>query len=224
MKNQNSNPESVSINFDNSKLLSVQKQAWQTLAQISQYIHEGQSENDILKIVNFLLEKNGFENFWHAPKIRIGENTRLTFSEQSNESILLKNEDILFIDLGPVKAGYEADVGATFVLGNNNELQNLANASSIIFTEVTKQYRQNKLTGKELYQMALECADKMNLDLVTSVKGHRIADFPHHQYSKMELADFEGVPESCRWILEIQLKHRTQPYGSFYEDILLGGK
>ena len=51
--------------------------------------------------------------------------------------------------------------------------------------------------------------------------GHRISDFPHAAIFDGSLADMDFAPAMGLWVLEIQLRHPSKPYGAFFEDILL---
>ena len=51
-------------------------------------------------------------------------------------------------------------------------------------------------------------------------QGHRIAEFPHAVHHRGKLAHFDRKPAADRWILEIALRHPTEPFGAFFEDLL----
>ena len=50
--------------------------------------------------------------------------------------------------------------------------------------------------------------------------GHRISDFPHAARIRGNIEEFDSTPAPDRWILEIQIRHPTRPFGAFYEDLL----
>ena len=49
---------------------------------------------------------------------------------------------------------------------------------------------------------------------------HRVSDFPHKVHYKGNLGDQDFTPAPNLWILEIQLRHPTENWGAFYEDLL----
>ena len=78
-----------------------------------------------------------------------------------------------------------------------------------------------RVTGEALYRFAKDRAEAKGWRLNWEVKGHRVSDFPHAIYKAGALGDFDGVPVSGLWILEIQIAHPTRPIGAFYEDLLI---
>src|SRR5687767_7627632 len=50
--------------------------------------------------------------------VRSGKNTLAKYPDNPPDRIIEK-DDILFIDLGPIVENYEADIGRTYVLGND---------------------------------------------------------------------------------------------------------
>jgi hypothetical protein len=60
----------------------------------------------------------------------------------------------------------------------------------------------------------------LNLD----VGGHRLADFPHPAIHKGTLATTNYTPKTDLWVLEVQIRHPTRPFGAFFEDLLLDGR
>lgn len=89
-----------------------------------------------------------------------------------------------------------------------------------IFDEVASAWRTQGLTGQGLYILAEEAAQRRGWVLNTTIKGHRVADFPHAVYFKGKLGAQDYVPAPNLWILEIQFQHPTEPWGAFYEDLL----
>ena len=54
------------------------------------------------------------------------------------------------------------------------------------------------------------------------VKGHRVGDFPHAVHKPPALGAIGHVPAGDLWILEIQIRHPSRPFGAFHEDLLSG--
>ena len=63
-------------------------------------------------------EMYGITTFWHKRIVRAGRNTLLPYAENPPD-LTLREDEILFLDLGPVFESWEADFGRTFVLGND---------------------------------------------------------------------------------------------------------
>lgn len=54
-----------------------------------------------------------------------------------------------------------------------------------------------------------------------AIKGHRLGDYPHSVHKGGDLGALEGAPSPGLWVLEIQIAHPTEPYGAFFEDLLV---
>lgn len=212
--------EKVGPSFNEQTLAIAQKKAWHTLSQMVQLVKASQSETELIGMAKDIFYAAGAQKHWHRPIVRVGKNTLCRFSELSDPEVRLKESDILFFDFGPVFDNHEADVGATLILGDDSEMQRVANVAPILFGEVAGAFKEKQISGRELYKLAQEKAQAMNVHFVTEVDGHRISDFPHALYSKTSLGEFDQIPTAQRWVLEIQIRHPTLSYGAFYEDIL----
>ena len=82
------------------------------------------SEAEANALALAVLSDFGAETNWHPPIIRFGANSCKIYSEASDPAVRLQKSDIFFIDLGPVFEGHEADIGATFVVGDAPEHTN----------------------------------------------------------------------------------------------------
>ena len=63
---------------------------------------------------------------WHDVYVRFGSNTLKTFGAESDPGIVLKENDIFFIDIGPVWGETEGDGGDTFVVGTDAGMEQCA--------------------------------------------------------------------------------------------------
>lgn len=179
------------------------------------------SEADGHLMVNDLFKTMKIDRTWHPTKFRLGVDTTKNFSEASTPNLILKSNDLFFIDVGPVIAGMEADYGRTFVVGDHQPFHTLAKDAEIVFKEVADHWHAKKVNGMELYQFAAGCAEKMGHRLNLKMDGHRLGDFPHALHFKGGLAEIEETPLPLLWILEIHLLSKDGTYGAFYEDLLL---
>jgi len=134
---------------------------------------------------------------------------------------VLGENDIYFIDIGPVFRGHEGDVGATFTTGDDPDKAACAAAAKTLFDDVRDVWRNRALTGPELYDYAAQRADALGWELNMDIKGHRVSDFPHAIHRGGDLGEFEGMPLPGVWVLEIQIANRQGTYGAFHEDVLI---
>lgn len=215
------NIEGTSAKFNLETYMEARKIARKIILLTASQVDVGMSEEDGMNILDQLFDNFGVEKKWHPHKFRIGKNTTKSFREKSEPGIILGENDIYFIDIGPVINGHEADFGQTFTTGQNPENSLIQKSSKDVFDEVQKLWKDEGLTGSELYLKAKAIADNKGYLLNTKMNGHRLGDFPHALFYKGKLQDFENKPVDNLWVLEILLKHKELEIGAFYEDILI---
>lgn len=183
-------------------------------------IKKGISEKEGIDLLENLCRKNGVQKFWHPTKFRISSNTQKSFKEISEEGIILKENDIYFIDLGAVIDGYKTDIGRTYIYGENDQAQKMIKDTAELFFELQKIWLEENISGTQLYEKANALAQEKNYFLNEKMAGHRLGDFPHALYHRGALLDFEKKPIENLWVLELHLLHSSGEFGVFYEDIL----
>jgi Xaa-Pro aminopeptidase len=205
--------------FDLDKFYHARDVARDMTHELASHIKADMTEDDAHELYKVIYKKHGIEKNWHPPKLRFGPNTLKTFKEVS-DPYTLQDEDIFYIDIGPIVDEHEADYGETFTLGSNFEHKKIAYNSVKIFNEVSQKWQDNKLRGPELYEWATKRASELGYKLNMGSDGHRIGDFPHHVFFKGAIIECEEELLPNAWILEIQLDHPKLKFGAFYEDIL----
>lgn len=201
----------------------ARNQSWRAVAQIADGIRPGMTELDAQQHSMGVLKQMGMDRIWHPLIVRFGEATLATFKKRTDPTRVLGEQDIFFVDIGPVWQGHEGDAGDTFVVGDDTEMHACAQAARSLWHEVADQWRHEKTSGQALYAYAAERAEAMGWRLNQDIKGHRVCDFPHAIYKAGNLGDFGQCPATGLWILEIQIAHPTRPFGAFYEDLLVEG-
>jgi len=214
--------EAVGQAYDPALMLRARERSWAVLQGIRERMRPGISEDEARAEAAEVFHAHGLERLWHPVVIRIGANTTLSFRERSNPDLHLGEDDIYFIDLGLVFEGHEGDVGDTFTTGADPARQACAEAARTLFDEVAAAWRTRGLSGEALYAFAGERAQAMGWRFNHAIKGHRVGDFPHAIHKAGDLGTLEQAPSSGLWILEIQIAHPSEPYGAFYEDLLVG--
>lgn len=213
--------EKNSDKFIEEKLITGQQRLAECIQKIAQEIRPGMNEKQGTEIVQSLLTQNGFGKNWHPHKVRFGPNTLKSFADISDHSVVLQENDIFFLDLGPILENHECDYGETFVIGTNPDYLKLRDTSKVLFHRVKQKWLSEKLTGNELYKFAVEETKKEGYHFVTrGASGHRIGDFPHHVHYRGNLKDIKDSVLGNRWILEIQIHDEKLKRGAFFEDIL----
>ena len=212
--------EKSKTDFSAVEILTARSRTWEAVAAISERIQAGMLEEDAMRMTQALLLEMGFSKNWHRVHVRFGKNTLMPYGTPSEPNTRLGENDIYFLDIGPVWNGYEGDAGATFVTGNNPEMLRCKNDCRMLFDRVKTEWSHGNLGGIALYDFASKQAGLMGWKLNLDVNGHRLADFPHALYYKGALTDVEWSPASHIWVLEIQIRHPEKDFGAFYEDLL----
>jgi methionine aminopeptidase len=221
MSAPNPRREAVGEAFSLTAMVKARDLTFDAVRRIAAQIQPGVTEGRGNEIAQEVLEAMGMDRLWHKNLVRFGPGTILTFHADFQPDYVLQANDIFFVDLGAVFDGHEGDAGDTFVVGDDAEMHACAQAARTLWDEVAARWRDDGVTGEALYQFAKNRAEAMGWTLNWDVKGHRVSDFPHAIYKAGALGDFEGVPATGLWILEIQLAHPTRPIGAFYEDLLI---
>jgi Xaa-Pro dipeptidase len=217
------------------KLLEAEQKALQLFKAIEDrgLITGGKSEKQLnTEIFKLASELFGIEKYWHKRIVRAGINTLKPYDENPPD-LILQNDDILFLDFGPVFEDWEADIGRTFVIGNDPYKYKLKNDIEKAWHEAKEWFlSQTKLTGAEYHHYILELAKKYGYTYGGQLAGHLIGHFPHE---KLEPANYglyvhPGNPNDMflpdahgnkrHWILEIHFVDQEKQIGGFFEQLL----
>ena len=196
-------------------------------------IAPGKSEGELdREIFALAAERFGVTRHWHKRVVRVGANTLCIFSETPPERTI-EADDIVYLDLGPVFADWEADVGRSYVLGGDPEKKRLVADLPRIFDIVQAHYRAAPdITGAELYAFAQKAAADAGWLFGGVIAGHIVGEFPHAQIpgdkaltriapaNPTRMSEPDGNGREKHWILEIHLVNRARTFGGFYERLL----
>ncbi|MFG6101795.1 M24 family metallopeptidase [Leptothoe sp. EHU-05/26/07-4] len=213
--------ERTQANFSEDLFFASRDRSFEAVRRISRQIQVGMLEEEANEIAIATLQDMGARQNWHQPCVRFGPNTIKTIGADSVSGIRLGENDIYFIDVGPVWGNYEGAAGDTFVTGENLILRRCADDVKHIFQAVSDKWKIDALGGDSLYKFAQDIAHQMGWVLNMDLSGHRLGDFPHDVYYKGGLADISFCPSSKLWVLEIQIRHPHRAFGAFYEDLLI---
>jgi Xaa-Pro aminopeptidase len=215
-------------------LLEAQEKAIKLFEEIGRdLVRPGISEKQLSDQIHELGQKrHNVRTFWHKRVVRSGPNTLLPYTENPPDRTIEK-DDILFVDLGPVFAAWEADFGQTFVLGDDPIKKKLRDDLEPAWYAVHKRFQETPdITGEQLYDIACEEAKKAGWEFGGPHSGHLIGDFPHERIPNDKITFYitKGNKQPMRtvdkngnkrhWILEMHLVDRGRQIGSFYEQLL----
>lgn len=207
--------------FSVEQMLAAREKAKEAVRRIASQVQPGMLEEDANKMVIATLLDMGSNKMFHKPYIRFGSNTTKTFGADSDPGVILGADDIFFIDVGPVWGEYEGDAGDTFLTGSNPEYKRAAEDARNLFAAVLEKWKADQATGAQLYAFAEQRAKELGWTLNLDLGGHRLGDYSSAAHYEGPLSEITFTPAPNLWMVEIHLRHPEQPFGSFYEDLLI---
>jgi Metallopeptidase family M24 len=111
--------EATGANFSVAKQLDVRARTHKALRQIAANIMPGMVEEDAAAMAREVLGTMDMRKGWHRVIVRFGPNTTKDFMAKSEPGVVLGEQDIFFIDIGPVYGETEGDAGETFMFGDD---------------------------------------------------------------------------------------------------------
>lgn len=196
-------------------------------------IRSGATEKQInQEIYELAFQLFGIKKYWHKRIVRAGKNTLHPYSENPPD-LTVSSEDIVFLDFGPIFEDWEADLGRTYVLGNDPVKIKLRDDIEKSW-DMGKAFFDSKqdITSSELYQYMCKVAEEHGWEFGGPHAGHLIGEFPHEKiqgdevdnyihpdnHKKMRDPDKNGQPRD--WILEVHFVDREREIGGFVERLL----
>jgi Xaa-Pro aminopeptidase len=217
------------------RLLDAQAKAAQLFDEIERrgLIRPGVGEKELSDEINALAaDLLGVTRHWHRRIVRAGENTLQPFKEHPPDRVVAE-DDIAFLDLGPIFEEWEADFGRTFVLGDDPDKLALRDALPRVWQAGHDYFNEHAdVTGAELFDATVESARAEGFGWGSHIAGHLVGEFPHKKIpgtatewyvmpgstKPMRRRDPSG--RQCHWILEIHLIDPQHRFGGFHEQLL----
>jgi Xaa-Pro dipeptidase len=196
-------------------------------------IKAGKLESELTQDIHELARREfGLRRHWHKRVVRAGSNTLLTYHDDSEDRRLME-DDIVYLDFGPVFDEWEADFGRTYALGTDPDKHRLVADLAEAFAQGRALHEGSpKLTCGELYDFVRGLAAPKGWEFGAPTAGHLIGHFPHevprgdparykirHGNDTM-LREPDANGAMRHWILEIHFIDRTRKIGGFYEELL----
>ncbi|MGY8782444.1 MAG: M24 family metallopeptidase [Fidelibacterota bacterium] len=196
-------------------------------------IQPDKSESGLSKeIYNLAFQMFGIKEYWHKRIVRTGVNTVHPYKENP-ENLIIKTDDILFFDFGPVFDQWEADFGRTYVIGDDPiKIKMVKDIEECWFLAKAHYDLNLTITGSELYRFVSELAIKRSWEFGNEHCGHLIGPFPHeriqgekiknylHSDNHLQMREKDDFGEVRDWILEIHFIDNSLKIGGFYEQLL----
>lgn len=194
----------------------------------------GKTEQELNdEIVQIALDDFGIHQHWGKKIVRTGSNTLQPYVANP-PGRTIEEGDILFFDFHPVFNGWEADLGRTYVLGNDPHKLKIKQDVEAAWQIANDWYfRQEKLTGARFFDYVNELTQSYGYEFGNAIAGHIVGPFPHEQpddpadlcldvhpdnHTDILQPDKQGNPR--HWMLELHFVDREKGIGAFFEQLL----
>jgi Xaa-Pro aminopeptidase len=174
----------------------------------------------------------GVRRHWHKRVVRSGPNAVLSYYDDPPDR-RTTDDDVVYLDFGPLFEEWEADFGRTYVIGNDPRKHKLVADIETAFARGKQRYLDDTtLTAGGLYDYVCGLAKESGWDFGASTAGHLVGHFPHETApgNPKPLAIRHGNPLNLRepdskgarrhWILEIHFVDQARTFGGFHEELL----
>lgn len=216
-------------------LANAQRKAEDLFAEVvdAGLIRPGVLESELSAQVHDLAQRRfGVRRHWHKRIVRCGANTVLGYYDDPPE-LRTSEDDVVYLDFGPLFDEWEADFGRTYVIGNDPLKHKLVDDLDAAFTSGKRKYLEEPdLTAGALYDHVYEQASRSGWVFAAATAGHLIGHFPHERSPgdparfsirrgntiRLREPDAEGRPR--HWILEVHFANAARTFGGFCEELL----
>jgi Xaa-Pro aminopeptidase len=217
-------------------LILAEKKAEQLFkeAESRNYFSANQLESTLnTKLFELADELFDIKKYWHKRIVRSGANTLLPY-QHNPPDLIIKDDDILFFDFGPVFDEWEADFGRTYVIGNDATKIKLKNDVEQAW-HIGKKYfdeHHQTITCSQFYQFTKNLAAEMGWQYGNHHCGHLIGNFPHeiilgdeinnyfHADNHQPIAELDVNNQKRNWIYEIHFIDAENQIGGFFEQLV----
>jgi len=216
------------------KLVSAERKAKELFKAVEDkgLIVPGKSEKELNDEVVRVARDFFVERFWHKKIVRAGVNTVEPYGSDPPDRVI-REDDLVIVDFGPVFDGWETDLARTYVIGDDPLKQKLKADVEAAWSEANAWYgEQRSLTGSAFYHYVTALATRFGYGYGGEIAGHIVGPFPHEQlgpgnlgldihpdnHQDMFAKDPQG--RDRHWILEIHFVDRANRMGAFFEQLL----
>lgn len=194
----------------------------------------GKSEKELCEeIIQIAKDDFGIEDHWHKKIVRVSINTLQPFIANPPD-VVIQKDDIVFFDFHPVYDGWEADLGRTYVLGNDPRKLKIKSDIEAAWHEANAWYfKQTKLTGAEYFNYVSDLTKRYGYEFGNAIAGHIVGKFPHeqpddpndlcldvHPDNHTDILQLDKFGNKRHWILELHFVDRKNNIGAFFEQLL----
>jgi Xaa-Pro dipeptidase len=196
-------------------------------------IRAGKLESELSGDIHALAQSRfGVRRHWHKRIARSGPNTMLGYYDDPADRRITE-DDVVYLDFGPVFEEWEADFGRTYALGADPAKHRLVSDIAKAFERGKDFYRRTPdLTTGQLYDFVVGLAEPLGWEFGALTAGHLVGHFPHEQApgepkrfsirhgNDVSLRERDANGAMRHWILEIHFIDRKREIGGFFEELL----
>jgi Xaa-Pro dipeptidase len=217
------------------ELLGAQRKAEDLFAKVvaTGLIRPGVLESELSKEIHELAKRDfGVRRHWHKRVVRAGPNTVLTYHAEPPDRRVAE-DDVVYLDFGPLFEEWEADYGRTYVLGQDPLKHKLVADIETAFKRGKQRFMEDEtLTAGGLYDYVSGLAQEAGWEFAAPTAGHLVGHFPHETApgdqprfsirhgNQISLREPNAKGERRHWILEIHFADKARTYGGFCEELL----
>lgn len=217
------------------QLVDAQAKAEQLFAEVTArgLIRPGVGERALSdEIRDLAADMFGVTRHWHKRIVRAGENTVEVYRANPPDRTIT-DDDIVFLDFGPIFEEWEADFGRTYVLGDDPVKTALRDALPVVWSAGQQFFREHpEITGAQLYDAMLTISRDAGWEFGGQIAGHLVGEFPHEKIDGADIASYiapgsdgpmrraDRAGRQCHWILEVHLLEPNRTFGAFHEELL----
>jgi Xaa-Pro aminopeptidase len=217
------------------ELLAAQTKAEALFAEVVDrgLVSAGKLESELTVEIHALAQSRfGVRRHWHRRIARAGPNTLLTYHDECTDR-RISDDDIVYLDFGPVFEAWEADFGRTYVVGSDPDKHRLVRDLAHAFARGKKFYHESSsLTAGELFDYTRGLAADYGWEFGAKTAGHLIGHFPHETKpqdpdrlrirhgNSISLREPDAHGQPRHWILEVHFVDRAREIGGFFEELL----
>lgn len=218
------------------QLMTAQNKAIELFSVIEQrgLIVPGRTEQQLCEdVVRIAREEFGSERHWGKKIVRTGPNTLQPYAADPADRTIQEG-DILFFDFHPVFGEWEADLGRTYILGDEPLKLKIKKDIEEAWHRGNEWYsRQTQLTGAQFFHYAVGLAQSYGYEFGNAIAGHIIGRYPHeqpddpsdlcldvHPDNHKDILQPDRYGERRHWILELHFVDRKHQIGAFFEQLL----
>lgn len=221
------------------RLLDAQDRAVELFDEVGrrQMVRAGVTERALSdEIRDLAADMFGVTRHWHKRIVRAGVNTLETARDNPGDR-MIEDDDMVFLDFGPIFEEWEADFGRTFVLGDDPRKRALRDDLPRVWAAGRAFFEADPdITGEQLFNYVVGLSEAAGWHFGGHIAGHLVGHFPHETIPGDKIESYiapgstnpmrrkDSSGNQCHWILEVHLVEPDRRYGGFVEELLdLGG-